>query len=107
MNEAWKDDEATVQAIDDCLLSISDHVDDVLSRLHRFKNLPATEPDILLFGVLGPYIMSYAHSRQLVGETPFEAHHRGVAAILSDPAVTAVLQNMASRGMDAIVRRHQ
>ena len=106
MNEAWKDDEDTIQAIDDAILALSHHVDDVLSKLHPFKTLPAAEPDILLFGVVGPYVMHYAHARHN-GEVPTDAHHRGVAAILGDPAVNAVLQSMASRGMDALINRRR
>jgi len=104
MRDEWQQDEGVIQAIDDCLMTMAVHVDDVLSRLFQYKSLPTPEPDIILFGVIGPYIMNYNQSR-INGEPPSDAHHRGMAAVLGDPAIAAVLQSMASRGMDAVVRR--
>lgn len=104
MKDGWQDDEGVLQAIDDTLLAIAPHIDDLLSKLFDYKSLPTTEPDVILFGVIGPYVMAFKESRDF-GEVVKDAHHRGMASILGDPAVTAVLQSMAGRGMDALARR--
>tara|TARA_R110002020_G_scaffold432573_3_gene642608 strand:+ start:1289 stop:1612 length:324 start_codon:yes stop_codon:yes gene_type:complete len=104
MKAGWQDDEGVLQAIDDTLLAIAPHVDDLLEKLFDYKSLPTTEPDVILFGVIGPYVMSFRDHRDL-GEGVKDAHHRGMSAILSDPAVTTILQSMAGRGMDALARR--
>lgn len=104
MNGAWQEDEGVIQAIDDLFLATAPHMDDLLSKLFAFKSLPTTEPDIILFGVIGPYLMAYRDSR-VNGESPHDSHHRGVAQVLGDPAIAAILRGMAQRGMDAVVSR--
>lgn len=104
MKSEWQTDEGVIQAIDDLFLATAPHMDDLLSKLFAYKSLPTTEPDIILFGVVGPYLMAYRDSR-VNGEPPQDSHHRGVAQVLGDPAIAAILRGMAQRGMDAVVSR--
>lgn len=102
MESDWATDPGVIQAIDDALMALKPHVDDVLNRLLIHTSLPAQEADLLLFGVLGNFCAGY-HQARLEHEPPSDAWHRGLAAVLGNESVGRMLRSLTERGVSIMI----
>jgi len=102
MEPEWREDAKAIEAIDDLLMKLEPEIDEVLKRLFPYVSLPSGDAEMMLFCVLGNFITGYHFSRS-EGESPPEAYHRGLSAVLSNEAVAQFLQRIGAIGAQAVV----
>jgi hypothetical protein len=103
MHTTWSEDDAVIQSLDDAILAFKPHVDDVLDRLLPHVSTPSDELDLFIFGVLGNFTAGYHFARSEL-ESPTDAFHRGISAVLANESVARMVRSMIQNGADKMVR---
>lgn len=104
MQDGWREDDSCLQAINDLIMTSFQDVDNLLNSLYRYHQ-PFGREDVFLFAMLGPFVMTYAHS-QLEGCSQHDSFHHALSVVLEHPSVVKFLQSEINKNIQAKVNQN-